>query len=418
MNRIIKILLDRKEFILYSFMRIMVMLLGLVSNIFIVRKLSVSNYGIFSLTYMLIGLLTTFGFSWSSSSIIYYGSREKADSGAISKTFWARNIIMLVSMTVITLIFILFHKEINAYVGEKLAAILLVWLLVSVLEDYLIQYFLAVKKQLYSGMLLITARIIYIAGVALTTFDVKTLIYINIISHATVLFYIFAINRKDIGSYSFDRKWFKEVLNFSLWQLFGYSGLYLINFGDTAVIKYFMTTEDIAVYNVAYKLFNNIADIAYVISGFYASHVSEYFVGADRKGIRAFYYRERYYILLLAVLAHALVIAFAGRIFLILYGSSYSESVNIFRILMVGSASRYFKIFYILYFNISKKHRILQTLNLIQALLNLLLDIIFIKFFGLAGPALATAISMLLITVFSALYCEKKIRSNADINKK
>jgi hypothetical protein len=32
MNRIIKMLLSRKEFVLYSFMRIMVMLLGLVSK--------------------------------------------------------------------------------------------------------------------------------------------------------------------------------------------------------------------------------------------------------------------------------------------------------------------------------------------------------------------------------------------------
>jgi hypothetical protein len=111
---------------------------------------------------MFIGLLTTFGFSWSSSSIIYYGSREKADTGAMSKTFWARNIIMLTSVVIISLVFIFFYADINAYIGEDLAGLLLIWLLVSVIEDYLIQYFLAAKKQLLSGILSITARIIYI----------------------------------------------------------------------------------------------------------------------------------------------------------------------------------------------------------------------------------------------------------------
>jgi O-antigen/teichoic acid export membrane protein len=414
MNRIIKMLLSRKEFVLYSFMRIMVMLLGLVSNIFIVRKISVSNYGVFSLAYMFIGLLTTFGFSWSSSSIIYYGSREKADTGAMSKTFWARNIIMLTSVVIISLVFIFFYADINAYIGEDLAGLLLIWLLVSVIEDYLIQYFLAAKKQLLSGILSITARIIYIIFVVFITYDVRTLIILNCISHASVLLYVFGINKRDIGSFTFDAKWFKDVLNFSVWQLFGFSGLYLINFGDTAVIKYYMTTEDIGIYNVAYKLFNNIANISYVISGFYASHISECFAKADSKGIRAFYYRERYYILLLCMLAHTLVITFADRILLLLYGSSYSGAVGIFRVLMIGSASKYVLIFYMLYYNICKKHRVLQTLNFIQAVLNLLLDIVFIKFLGLIGPAIATVISMLFITVISAIYCEKSIRSNAD----
>ena len=54
------------------------MVLSLVTNIFIVRKLTVNDYGIFSVAFMFIGLITTFGFSWSSSSILYYGGREKA----------------------------------------------------------------------------------------------------------------------------------------------------------------------------------------------------------------------------------------------------------------------------------------------------------------------------------------------------
>lgn len=409
MKRIIRILLDRKEFVLYSFMRIMVLMLGLISNIFIVRKLSVNSYGVFSVANMVIGFLTTYGFSWSSSSIIYYGSRERAETGSMRKTFWARNLIILVSLMVISLIFVIFGRQINAYIGEKLAALLLAWLFISVAEDYLIQYFLAVKKQLISGILSITARLIYIFCVAFLNYDVKMLIIINIVSHATVLFYIFGINRKDIGRFIFDRKCFKEVLNFSLWQLFGFSGLYLINFGDTAVIKHFMTTEDIAIYNVAYKLFANIADLAYVISGFYASGLSEYFAKGNNKGIKNFYYRERFFILLLSTIAHIFVIASAEWILLLLYGKEYSGAVVIFRILMFGSWFRYVFVFYILFYNINKKHRILQSLNLFQAVCNLLLDIGLIRVFGLAGPALATVISIILTTAISALYCEKKI---------
>lgn len=406
-------MLARKEFILYSFMRVMVMVLGLLGNIFIVRKLSVNSYGVFSVAYMFIGLLTTFGFSWSSASIIYYGSKEMAKSGRITKTFWARNIIMLASVAVITLMFICFRRRINDYIGLELAGLLLVWLFISVAEDYLSQYFLAVKKQLLSGALSITARLIYIFCVAFMSYDVKMLVILNIISHSSVLFFILGINRKDIGHFSLDRKWFMEVLNFSLWQLFGFSGLYLINFGDTAVIKYFMTNEDIAVYNVAYKLFNNIADFAYVISGFYASGISEYFVRNDSKGLKSFFYRERFLILLLATIAHLLAVIFAGPIIVLLYGSDYAGAAAVFRVLMTGSWFRYAMIFYMLYFNISKKYKILQTLNLAQAILNLLLDIVLIRGFGLIGPAIATVISIFFTLAFSIVYCERKIHKRA-----
>lgn len=415
MNRILKVLLGHKDFMLYSFMRIMVMLLSLVSNILIVRRLSVGNYGIFSLANMFIGLLTTFGFSWSSSSIIYFGSKEKAESGVLTKTFWARNLIMLTGVSIITLVFILFNGSINTYIGEELSGLLLIWLLISVAEDYLIQYFLAVKKQLYAGILSITAKLIYILLLALISYDVRTLVVLNIISHASVLFYLFGINKKDIGHFTFDRKWFKDILAFSLWQLFGFSGLYLINFGDTAVIKHYMTTEDIGVYNVAYKLFTNIADLAYVISSFFASQISEYFSKSDSKGIKVFFYRERYYICLLCLIAHVFVVVFADKILILLYGSNYSDAINIFRILMVGSIFRYVSIFYMLYYNICKLNRILQSLNLFQAILNLLLDIVLIHYFGLIGPAIATVISIAVTTVLSALYCEKRIYKKAVI---
>lgn len=190
---------------------------------------------------------------------------------------FGQEILLFFSLIITTLIFIIFRNAINNYVGMKLLFLLLIWLYVSLAEDYLSQYFLATKKQILSTMLSATAKIIYLILVFIVPFDVKTLIELNIISHATVLLYIFWIDKKDISKIEFDKLWLKEVLNFSLWQLFGFSGLYIINFGDTAVIKHFLTTEDVGIYNVAYKLFNAIANFAFVISSYYVSNVSAYF---------------------------------------------------------------------------------------------------------------------------------------------
>src|SRR5690606_19471267 len=127
----------------------------------------------------LVGLITSFGFSSSSSSILYFGSKERAHSGSINKTFWARNIIIAVSLVVITVLFIVFNDLINSYVGLNVTYLIIIWLYVSVAEDYLVQYYLAVNKQLLSSLLSITAKVTYIILIIIFSFNIQMLILLN-----------------------------------------------------------------------------------------------------------------------------------------------------------------------------------------------------------------------------------------------
>src|SRR5690554_4384678 len=151
MLKIISFISKRRNFIIYSLLKVLIMVLSLVTNIFIVRKLTVNDYGVFSVALMFVGLITTLGFSWSSSSILYFGSKERAKYGNINKSFWARNIIIFISLCTTTVLFIIFKNQINNYIGIEVSLLLLVWLYVSVAEDYLTQYFLTVKKQIVSS---------------------------------------------------------------------------------------------------------------------------------------------------------------------------------------------------------------------------------------------------------------------------
>jgi len=415
MNKLSIFIRNRQNFIIYSLLKVLIIILGLITNIIIVRKLSVNDYGMFSVALMLVGLITTFGFSWSSSSILYYGSKEKAKTGTINKTFWARNIIIAVSLVITTILFALFRTQINDYISMNVALLVLIWLYISVTEDYLIQYFLAVKKQLLSSMLSITAKVLYLFMIFIFTFDVKMLIVLNIVSHASVLLYIFGINKKDISKFEFDKGWFNEVLDFSLWQLFGFSGLYLINFGDTAVIKHFMTAEDVGIYNAAYKLFNAIANFAFVISSYYVGSVSQYFVNNESVNIKRFFYKERLMIFGISTAVHLFVIFLSKPIITTLYGERYADSALIFNILMLGSIFRYLTVFYMLYYNTNNKHKLQQSINILRAVLNFGLDIIFIQLLGLIGPAIATTVAIFSSFVFSLFYCEKRINKASKV---
>lgn len=397
------------NFIIFSFLRVFTLVVTLGTNIFIVRELSVSEFGIFSVALMVVNLLTTFGFSWSSSSILYYGSREKELHGSLNKTFWARNIIIGISLIVVTVGFIVFRKQIDNYIGLDIWYLLLIWLYISVIENYLNQYFLAIKKQFLSGLLSLIAKLLYLFLIIFMSFDVVTLVILYIVSHGSVIIFLLGINKGDIGAFEFDKEWFKEVLNFSLWQLFGFSGLYLINFGDIAVIKYYMSTVDVGIYNAAYQLFAGITSFSFVISSFYAPTVTTYFAKKDGASVKQFFYRERLYILGAGVIAHLVVIALSEPIILNLYGEAYRSSIIIFDILMIGSLLRYTAVFYTLYYNTNKKHKVLQIVNIVRAIINILLTILLVQLLGLIGAAIGTVIAILLTLIFSIYYCERRI---------
>lgn len=409
MKKIKKIFLDRKDFIRFFLLRILVLVMSLIINIFIVRKLQVDEYGIFSIALMIVGFATNFGFSWSSSSILYFGGKERALNGNLNKTFWSRNIIIAISMAVVILLFVSFKQQIDDYIGAKVSYLVLLWLFVSVIEDYLNQYFLAIKKQLRSAMLSFTAKIICLLMILFLDFDVEKLLWINIISNASVIFYIVGINKNDVGKFEFDKDWFKDILNFSLWQFFGFAGIYLINFGDTAVIKHYMTIEDVGIYNAAYNLFNAFSNLSFVISSYYAGVVSSYIATNNDKKLKSFFYKERIYILLFLLVIHIIVIIGSEVFFEILYGEKYLKAVPIFIVLIIGSFFRFISVFYMIFFNTTKTYSVLQMINIVRALLNIFLDVILIKYFGLIGPAIATAFSIIITTVYSVYYCEGKI---------
>lgn len=101
---------------------------------------------------------------------------------------------------------------------------------------------------------------------------------------------------------------------------------------------------------------------------------------------------------------------------LLMYGEDYVGAVAIFNILMIGSIFRYINVFYILFYNINSMHKRQQIINIVRAFSNILLDIVFIQFLGLKGPAIATSIVIIITTMYSVLYCEKRIRMQTDVS--
>lgn len=411
LNKIIKLIGSKKNFIFFSLLKLSTQLLTLVSSVFIIRKLPVEDFGSYSLILTVVGFASTFGFSWTSSSLIYFGSKELEENGNLNKTFWSRNILVGISLFILTTGFLIFQDEINSYIGASYLFMILIWIYLRVYQDYMSYYFLAVKKQNLASSMLFFVRVIFLVVVIFVDFDLKKLIVFSILSEVISLLYLFGLNKKDISKFEFDKKHFKEILNFSLWQLFGFSGVYIINFGDNLVIKYFLSTEAVGIYNASYKIYTGISLLSYVISSYYAANLAVNFLKKQKEKINSFFYKERFFILLLSLVLHLIIIISSKQIISFLYGDEYESAVSVLQILMIGSFFRYIEVFYVIFYNTNKKYRFLQITNIIQSVINIVLSISLVSLVGILGAAIATTIAMILKTLLSILYCERKIYS-------
>lgn len=408
---ILKILNKKKELIVFVSLKLVDSFIGLFLNMLVVKKLTMTDVGIYSIVLTILGFLVTFGFSWSSSAITYFGVQEKTRTGSLRKTFWTRNYIVLLGVIVLIIIFYFFNQKIENYIGIRISKLLIIWLIVKIIIDTLYTYFIAIKKQVISALIFVIGKVSFLVVLLTINLSLRNLIIANIICDSVGIIYIFKVDKKDIGKPIWDKEKLKEVLDFGLWQLFGFSGLYLINFGDNFIIKYFLTLEDVALYNIAYKLFNSIASLSFLFSSYYASLTMEAVERRNLKQIKKVFYKDRIIISIIIFIPHILVIAFANQIIVLIYGKDYLEAAKIFQILMIGSLISHVTVFNILIFNCLKKYKVGQIINILRALMNIILDIIFIKKYGVIGAAYGTIFAIMITKIYEVYYCEKTLNN-------
>lgn len=399
------------KFIKYMAIKITSLFLQLLTTVVIVRKLSVQQYGIYSLAMVFIGLATTFGISWSSSVILYFGVKEKNKTGTMTKTFWSRTIILFFSSCIVILLLLIFESKINSYIGGNLVKLIIIFFIFNCLQSYFQYYLLAVNKQIASALLSLLSGLLYFLFVILISFDAKLLVKLNLFSLLIWLFALIFFRKEDILSFKYDREYLKKIFSFSVAQLAGVVGLYVINFGDNFVIKYYLTVEDVAVYNVGYKMFNVLAGISYFISSFYAPRITNSIVKKNHDDLCELYYKQRKVFLGIFFLGHVFLLLASKYIIPVLFGEKYIISANIFAILIIGSFFVFVNVFYIPFYNATNRYYILQMINIIQALTNIMLDFILVKTIGIYGAAVATVTAITITTLFSLVYCETMIKS-------
>ncbi len=412
----IEILRQQRVFVVYGILRFISLLAGFVINVIIINQLSVENYGIFSMIFVFVGLIATFTYTWSGSSILYFSAIDEKKHSNIANTLFIRNTLSVLSIVLLYVTYLLFSKEIIGFIGyNKSISSVFVLVFFMMIEDLVINYLIYRNRRILSTIVTLSNRGILILLLLLFRFELSDILNYYIVSNAINVLFLFNLRREDLKPTKIDRKHARRVLNFSFWQLLGFSGVYLINFGDTAIIKVFLGNNNVAYYNAAYRIFFSIEAFSIIVISFFAANLSKLLAEKSFESVKEFFYRERYYLLVIIFLGHLVLFILSKSIIVLLYGNDYINSIHVFQVLLIASFIRYVSVFYTLYYNISGNYKTLQRINIFRAFINISLDIVLVLIFGLIGPAIATVLALIVSLALSYYICEKRIK-NADFS--
>lgn len=384
-----------KTFISFSLLNIVGQGVMFITPLIIAKILSPEGFGSYSLSMMIVFLFTSAFIASSQTPFIVYANEENKSYSKINKAFSIQLLFLLISITFFIVLTFVFSKYITNF--TKISNFQLVFLFLAYigigLKSFVENIFLALNKKIYYSLFFLTNGIANFILLLVFYFqnnlNLNTIFLIYFVSSiVSTIIFLNKIEFKKLFPFVFDKKLFLDFFNWTKWQIMGLTAVYFINWGDNLVLRYFVSMEEIGAYNLAYQIFKGLTSLIYILNSYFITFISQNIDDAEK--IRNYIYIKRPKILLAGTLGIIFIFITVPYFFDRIYGNIYMHSVNVVRILLAGLFFHLYIVFYIPLFNSMKKYKFIQTVNIIQIIINIFLDIILVSKMGIVGAAIAT----------------------------
>jgi O-antigen/teichoic acid export membrane protein len=201
----------------------------------------------------------------------------------------------------------------------------------------------------------------------------------------------------------------KSIIH-TAWPFF-FAGLFsLILFNtDTIFLKLYTNSKIVGYYNCAHRVIDVLSNIRFSVIGVLYPVFSQYFHLNPKKLIPNFIFSFKIVmsvILILTILIHI----FAQKIILVLFGDSYSSSIEILKYLIIASLLLYANTFISALYNSIGYERKVFFSTLIAAVVNVVLNALLIPFYHVNGGIWATILALAIATGIMTLYFPEEKR--------
>ncbi len=384
------------------------------------RILSKQEMGKYSLVFMIVNLLLVLSVNWSESSIVRFGREEYIKKKKINKSFWARLYIVLpISILSISLLF-LFSKNVTNYLSLNnfFIVFLIVLFLLNIFINSIIRIFQSIDKFNISAYILSLQKFFYLLGLILIFFFFQKsnlfLIFtiLNVSFFLSLVFFSIKFDYSLILPYKFDKNMLKSIYTYSWPQIYGFSGIYIINYIDLIVIKQFLSLDDVGVYNVAYQGFKTLIVFIFIINTLFMPLMVEYRI-KKRYDLIKKYLKSIPIFTLLWTLLIIIMVSLTKYLIPILFSKEYINAVSPLNILLIASVFYFFSTCFSPIINSFDYIKSQQFTNIIMAITNIIADFLLVPRFGILGAAYGTLIACVfqsILKVFIITFILKDLR--------
>ncbi len=420
LRRIKEELSQGKTLLQFGFLSATGQALGMVGPLVVAKFFSPDLFGRYSLAKMIVFFFSSLLISSSQMPFVVHAIQERAESGKINKSFSVQCTFFALSLCIFAVITLFLGKQIMLFAKINRVDLFFVMLAFVglALKTFLCNLFMALGERIknsFAELIFGFSSLALIFVLYLTDLiNLRTIFLVYLLS-ACVLIIIFirTVDFKLLLPLNFNREQFRTMFNFTKWIMLGATAVYFINWGDNLVLRYFVSMEDIGKYNLGYQVFKGVVMLTFIIYSYFLPFVSEHI--GDRSKMRSYLYSKRPKIFILGFIVIAIIFILFPSMFRFFYGNTYEDSILVLRVLLIGSVSVLYSIFYDPILHSLKRYKFTQTVNLIQVLLNILLDLLFVPVMGMVGAAVATVIAYFCRAVIIEVYFRTKLKAQFEL---
>jgi len=377
---------------------------GLATMFVTARLLGAAGYGRLNLFFMFYAVLSQVVVGWPNVGLVRFGREELGRSGAMAKTFWGRIVLFLPSVGVTAVLLFLFRRQVKGYLQIKYAPHVLLLLYVSLNEITLLMRgaFQTVGRfRAYAlatfGMRALKLPVILGAFVALGwSVGVAEIIGAHLVSIAVVAMCVAAfLPWGQLRPIRTDGETVRRLFAYSWPLMLGGLSVLVVDWVDHAVIKHFLTGEELGQYAVSYQPVTVMTHLCIAFVGAVLPLLVSLAVERRHKTLVWFLDDALPQIAWAAGVGCVLMAALAEAIPLIL-GEEYRPSVVPCQVLMAGVGFSLVAALQVAMAQAVDRVRAVTGVMVALAALNIGLDLILVPRVGIIGAAVATAIAFAL----------------------
>ncbi len=397
-------------------------LCGFLFRVLLTKNLSVAEYGLyyamlsfFSLAFIIRDIGTT-------SALIKFIPEWmiKKEYGKIKLTVLVSALYSLVVSLLILLFVMLWSSSIETYFFKQsgLSGIFILFsfvFLVGTLHALLTSVYIGFQKpRQYAvmGVVQPLLLLVYTFGLLQVVPNVRAPALALLLSYASIVV-LWAPSFARLTQWGVPIKWnfefLRRVFSFGAKVFLAGIGPFILQYTDSLMLTRMKSVADVGIYNAAVPISNLLLYLSAAITTITLPLFSELLARKLKDRIKEAFRLLYKYGIVIALPAVAVMVTFPELIIQTIFGADYVSAAMPLRILSIGALMNIIAQVNLSYFNASGKPGLVTRFVGIVAIVNVVLNFLFIPSYGIAGAAAATSLSLLLLLIMSAWHLHRHL---------